>query len=129
MVEAGAMFATLMGLIKVIEKLVDSRLQKPGAASTTSPEVAMQLAAISESTAATTQTLERINDKLDEMDLRHAAMATLSGAIDGRVKDIQNVAHEVHNLCKAQDEDLKERKLFDKLKASQSQTGGNPATS
>ena len=126
MIEAGAVFAALIAALRVIEKLVDKRLNNGTPRASTSPEVAMQLAAISESSAATTQTLERINDKLDEMDMRHAAMATISGVIDGRVKDIQNVAHEVHVICKEEHDDYKERKLLEKLKAAQ--TGSQPVT-
>ena len=123
MAQLGLIIGVIMALVKVIEKLIDSKMSKPSSSNTQA--VAMQLAAIAETTSATGQTLERINDKLDEMDMRHAAMATLTGAIDGRVKDIQSTAHKVHVLCEAQDADIKERKLFEKLKASQS--GTNPA--
>ena len=124
MIEAGAVFAALLAALRVIEKLVDKKMASSSTPSP-SPEVAMQLASIAETTAATGQTLERINDKLDDMDMRHAAMATLSGAIDSRTKDIQNVAHKVHILCEAQNKDLERRKLLEELKASQS--GTSPA--
>lgn len=125
LIELGGIFALAMGLVKVIEKLVDHRIKPAAPVDKTSSAVAMQLAAIAETTAATGQTLERINDKLDEMDMRHAAMATLSGSIDSRTKDIQDTAHKVHVMCAETREEAREAKLLEKLKASQS--GTNPA--
>lgn len=69
MVEAGAMFATLMGLIKVIEKLVESKVSKP------QPSVQVDLkqeglGEIIETQNAISQAIERCVDKLDEIDRR-----------------------------------------------------------
>lgn len=68
MVEAGAMFAALLGALRVIEKLVDKRMgsvASPNGAG--SAEVASQLAHVGETLSATSQTLERINDRIDEV--------------------------------------------------------------
>ena len=69
LLEAGALFAALMGCLKVIEKLVDQKLAKPA------PSVQVDLkqeglGEIIETQNAIAQTLERSNDKLDEIDRR-----------------------------------------------------------
>jgi len=63
------LFAALMGCLKVIEKLVDQKLAKPA------PSVQVDLkqeglGEIIETQNAIAQTLERSNDKLDEIDRR-----------------------------------------------------------
>tara|TARA_R110000824_G_scaffold193530_2_gene375961 strand:+ start:502 stop:861 length:360 start_codon:yes stop_codon:yes gene_type:complete len=69
LLEAGALFAALMGCLKVIEKLVDQKMAKPA------PAVQVDLkqeglGEIIETQNAIAQTLERSNDKLDEIDRR-----------------------------------------------------------
>jgi len=90
MVEAGAMFATLMGLIKVIEKLVDSKMSpksKPVEISLDQTELTSELRSISETQIAIAQTLERVNDGLD--------------AIDQRTKETGSTIYEVRELIRA----------------------------
>jgi len=128
MVEAGAMFATLMALIKVIEKLVDKKMNgngngaKPVQIDLNQTELANQVGQMTECLAATGQTLERINDKIDNMDLRQASMASLVGSVEGRVKDIQDIGHKTHNIV---DEDKKKAERAELLREiAASQTGG-----
>jgi hypothetical protein len=69
LLEAGALFASLMACIKVIEKLVDQKMAKPA------PAVQVDLkqeglGEIIETQNAIAQTLERSNDKLDDIDRR-----------------------------------------------------------
>ena len=69
LLEAGALFAALMGCLKVIEKLVDQKMAKP------TPAVKVDLkqeglGEIIETQNAIAQTLERSNDKLDDIDRR-----------------------------------------------------------
>ena len=69
LIEAGALFGTMMALIKVVEKLVDQKMDKGR------PPVQVDLhqdglGEITETQALIAQTLERANDKLDEIDRR-----------------------------------------------------------
>ena len=74
MVEAGAMFACLMALIKVVEKLVDQRFGKknggPVQIDINQTEVAGTLREVGETQKTIAQTLERANDKLNTIDAR-----------------------------------------------------------
>jgi len=71
MVEAGAVFAALIAALRVIEKLVDQKLGKNGRESVQidldQTELANQMGQMVEILSATTQTLERINDKIDDV--------------------------------------------------------------
>jgi hypothetical protein len=128
MVEAGAAFASILAALRVIEKLVDKKMgngQRPVQVDLHQTEIANQVGQMTECLAATGQTLERINDKLDSMDLRQASVSTMLGAVDGRVKDIQDIGHKTHAICKEENDEYKERKLLEKLKAAQ--TGSQPA--
>ena len=81
MIEAGAMFATLMALIKVIEKLVDKRMgngARPVQVDLHQTEIANQMGQMTECLAATGQTLERINDKIDSVRTTVTKVETLS---------------------------------------------------
>ena len=102
MVEAGAMFATLMALIKVIEKLVDKRMgnggSKPVQIDLNQGELNNNMGQMVECMASTTQTLERINDKIDSVHEKSTKIETLTGTIDGRIKDIQDVSHKTKNM-------------------------------
>ena len=102
MVEAGAMFATLMALIKVIEKLVDKKMNnggpKPVQIDLNQGELNSNMGQMVECMASTTQTLERINDKIDDVHEKSTKIETLTGTIDGRIKDIQDVSHKTKNM-------------------------------
>ena len=81
MVEAGAMFATLMALIKIIEKLVDKKMgngTRPVQVDLHQTEIASQMGQMTECLAATGQTLERINDKIDSVRTTVTKVETLS---------------------------------------------------
>ena len=71
MVEAGAVFAALIAALRVIEKLVDQKLGKNSRESVQidldQTELANQMGQMFECLAATGQTLERINDKIDDV--------------------------------------------------------------
>ena len=71
MVEAGAVFAALIASLRVIEKLVDQKLGKnsrePVQIDLDQTELANQMGQMVECLAATGQTLERINDKIDDV--------------------------------------------------------------
>jgi uncharacterized coiled-coil DUF342 family protein len=102
MVEAGAMFATLMALIKVIEKLVDKKMNgngpKPVQIDLNQGELNNNMGQMVECMASTTQTLERINDKIDGVHEKSTKIETLTDTIDGRIKDIQDVSHKTKNM-------------------------------
>ena len=73
MVEAGAMFACLMALIKVVEKLVDQRFGKkngPVQIDINQTEVATTLKGVAETQKSIAATLERAGDRLDSIDTR-----------------------------------------------------------
>ena len=85
MIEAGAMFATLMALIKVIEKLVDKRMgngARPVQVDLHQTEIANQMGQMTECLAATGQTLERINDKIDSVRTTVTKVETLSDNVN-----------------------------------------------
>ena len=73
MVEAGAMFACLMALIKVFEKLVDQKFGKkagPVQIDINQTEVATTLKGVAETQKSIAATLERAGDRLDSIDTR-----------------------------------------------------------
>ena len=81
MIEAGALFGTMMALIKVIEKLVDKKMgngQRPVQVDLHQTEIASQMGQMTECLAATGQTLERINDKIDSVRTTVTKVETLS---------------------------------------------------
>jgi hypothetical protein len=102
MIEAGALFGTMMALIKVIEKLVDKRMgnggSKPVQIDLNQGELNNNMGQMVECMASTTQTLERINDKIDSVHEKSTKIETLTGTIDGRIKDIQDVSHKTKNM-------------------------------
>ena len=125
MIEAGAVFAALLAALRVIEKLVDKKMgngQRPVQVDLHQTEIANQVGQMTECLAATGLTLERINDKLDNMDLRQASISTMMGTVEGRVKDIQDIGHKTHNIV---DEDKKKAERAELLREiAASQTGG-----
>jgi len=129
MVEAGAVFAALIAALRVIEKLVDKKMgngQRPVQVDLHQTEIANQVGQMTECLAATGQTLERINDKLDSMDLRQASMSATVGAVEGRVKDIQDISHKTYNIAEDERKKAEKAELLREIAASQS--GAQPAT-
>ena len=129
MIEAGAAFASILAALRVIEKLVDKKMgngQRPVQVDLHQTEIANQVGQMTECLAATGQTLERINDKLDSMDLRQASISTMMGAVDGRVKDIQDIGHKTHNIVDDEKKKAERAELLREIAASQ--TGNQPTT-
>lgn len=125
LVEAGGLFAVLLAAFRVIERLIDKKMgngQRPVQVDLHQTEIANQVGQMTECLAATGQTLERINDKLDNMDLRQASISTMMGTVESRVKDIQDIGHKTHNIV---DEDKKKAERAELLREiAASQTGG-----
>ncbi len=86
MIEAGALFGTMMALIKVIEKLVDKKLSnggpKPVQIDLNQGELNSNMGQMVECMASTTQTLERINDKIDDVHEKSTRIETLTDNIN-----------------------------------------------
>lgn len=86
MIEAGALFGTMMALIKVIEKLVDKKLNnggpKPVQIDLNQGELNSNMGQMVECMASTTQTLERINDKIDGVHEKSTRIETLTDNIN-----------------------------------------------
>ena len=102
MIEAGAVFAALLAALRVIEKLVDKKMgnggSKPVQIDLNQGELNNNMGQMVECMASTTQTLERINDKIDSVHEKSTKIETLTGTIDGRIKDIQDVSHKTKNM-------------------------------
>ena len=103
MIEAGAVFAALLAALRVIEKLVDKKMgngngSKPVQIDLNQTEMANSMGQMVECMASTTQTLERINDKIDGVHEKSTKIETLTDTIDGRIKDIQDVSHKTKNM-------------------------------
>ena len=75
-----------MGLIKIIEKLVDQKMNKNGKGSVqidlNQTEMASQMGQMTECLAATGQTLERINDRIDDVHEKTTRLETLTENIN-----------------------------------------------
>mgnify|MGYP003127775439 CR=1 FL=1 len=81
MIEAGAVFAALLAALRVIEKLVDKKMgngHKPVQIDFHQTEMASKMGEMTECLAATGQTLERINDKIDDVHTKVTKVETLS---------------------------------------------------
>lgn len=81
MIEAGAVFAALLAALRVIEKLVDKKMgngARPVQVDFHQSEIANQMGQMVECLSATTQTLERINDKIDDVHTKSTKVETLS---------------------------------------------------
>ncbi len=81
MIEAGAVFAALLAALRVIEKLVDKKMgngQRPVQVDFHQTEMASKMGEMTECLAATGQTLERINDKIDDVHTKVTKVETLS---------------------------------------------------
>ena len=100
MVEAGAMFACLMGLIKIIEKLVDQKMNKGSNRGSVQidlnqTEMANQMGQMVECLAATGQTLERINDRIDDIHEKSTRLETLTENINRVTTKTGATAYEI----------------------------------
>lgn len=86
MVEAGAMFAALLAALRVIEKLVDKKMNnggpKPVQIDLNQGELNNNMGQMVECMASTTQTLERINDKIDGVHEKATRIETLTDNIN-----------------------------------------------
>ena len=83
--EIALAFGAVMALIKIIEKLVDSKMgknQRPVQVDLHQTEIANQMGQMTECLAATGQTLERINDKIDEVHTKSIKIETLTENIN-----------------------------------------------
>jgi len=104
MVEAGAMFACLMGLIKIIEKLVDQKFNKNGKGSVQidlkQTEIANQMGSMTECLAATGQTLERINDRMDTVHEKITRIETITDNINRVTTKTGATAYEIRDALK-----------------------------
>jgi methyl-accepting chemotaxis protein len=81
MIEAGAVFAALLAALRVIEKLVDKKMgngARPVQVDLHQTEIASKMGEMTECLAATGQTLERINDKIDDVHTKVTKVETLS---------------------------------------------------
>ena len=81
MIEAGAVFAALLAALRVIEKLVDKKMgngARPVQVDLHQTEIASKMGEMTEHLAATGQTLERINDKIDSVHTKVTKVETLS---------------------------------------------------
>jgi len=81
MIEAGAVFAALLAALRVIEKLVDKKMgngARPVQVDLHQTEIASKMGEMTEHLAATGQTLERINDKIDDVHTKVTKVETLS---------------------------------------------------
>ena len=81
MIEAGAVFAALLAALRVIEKLVDKKMgngARPVQVDLHQTEIASKMGEMTECLAATGQTLERINDKIDDVNTKVTKVETLS---------------------------------------------------
>ncbi len=104
MVEAGAMFACLMGLIKIIEKLVDQKFNKNGKGSVqidlNQTEMANQMGSMTECLAATGQTLERINERMDTAHEKITRIETITDNINRVTTKTGATAFEIRDALK-----------------------------
>ena len=100
MVEAGAMFACLMGLIK----LVDQKFNKNGKGSVQidlkQTEIANQMGSMTECLAATGQTLERINDRMDTVHEKITRIETITDNINRVTTKTGATAYEIRDALK-----------------------------
>lgn len=85
MIEAGAVFAALLAALRVIEKLVDKKMNngvKPVHIDLNQSDINNNIGQMVELLAATGQTLERINDKIDDVHEKSTRVETLTDNIN-----------------------------------------------
>jgi DNA anti-recombination protein RmuC len=85
MIEAGAAFASILAALRVIEKLVDKKMNngaKPVHIDLNQSDISNNIGQMVELLAATGQTLERINDKIDDVHEKSTRVETLTDNIN-----------------------------------------------
>jgi len=113
MISAAGLLGCIMALIKLVEKLVDKKLgngaPKPVQIDINQGELANSLGQMVECMASTTQTLERINDKIDDVHEKTTRIETVASVIGDRVKDVQDIGHRTHNAMQKEQGEKKAR--------------------
>ena len=124
MVEAGAMFAALLAALRVIEKLVDKKMgngTRPVQVDLHQTEIASQMGQMTECLAATGQTLERINDKIDSVHEKSTRIESLTDNISRVATETGgNVFKIINDLEKAEAKEQGRREAI----AQQQRAGG-----
>ena len=104
MVEAGAVFAALIAALRVIEKLVDQKMGKNGRGSVqidlNQTEMANQMGQMVECLAATGQTLERINERMDAAHEKITRIETITDNINRVTTKTGATAFEIRDSLK-----------------------------
>jgi uncharacterized coiled-coil DUF342 family protein len=125
MVEAGAMFAALLAALRVIEKLVDKKMNnggpKPVQIDLNQGELNSNMGQMVECMASTTQTLERINDKIDDTHEKAVRIESLTDNINRVATETGgNVFKIINDLEKAEAKEQGRREAI----AQQQRAGG-----
>lgn len=125
MVEAGAMFAALLAALRVIEKLVDKKMNnggpKPVQIDLNQGELNSNMGQMVECMASTTQTLERINDKIDDVHEKSTRIESLTDNINRVATETGgNVFKIINDLEKAEAKEQGRREAI----AQQQRAGG-----
>tara|TARA_R100000278_G_scaffold55286_1_gene45965 strand:+ start:332 stop:721 length:390 start_codon:yes stop_codon:yes gene_type:complete len=85
LVEAGGLFAVLLAAFRVIERLIDKKMNngvKPVHIDLNQSDISNNIGQMVELLAATGQTLERINDKIDDVHEKSTRVETLTDNIN-----------------------------------------------
>ena len=85
LVEAGGLFAVLLAAFRVIERLIDKKMNngvKPVHIDLNQSDINNNIGQMVELLAATGQTLERINDKIDDVHEKSTRVETLTDNIN-----------------------------------------------
>ena len=85
LVEAGGLFAVLLAAFPVIERLIDKKMNngvKPVHIDLNQSDISNNIGQMVELLAATGQTLERINDKIDDVHEKSTRVETLTDNIN-----------------------------------------------
>ena len=87
LIQAGGLFAVLLAAFRVIERLIDSKMgkgteQRSVQIDLNQGEIANNIGQMVELLAATGQTLERINDKIDDVHEKSTRVETLTDNIN-----------------------------------------------
>ena len=126
MIEAGAVFAALLAALRVIEKLVDKKMNngneaKPVQIDLNQGELANNMGQMVECMAATGQTLERINDKIDDTHEKAVRIESLTDNINRVATETGgNVFKIINDLEKAEAKEQGRREAL----ADQQRSGG-----
>lgn len=125
MVEAGAMFAALLAALRVIEKLVDKKMNnggpKPVQIDLNQGELNSNMGQMVECMASTTQTLERINDKIDDVHEKSTRIESITDNINRVATETGgNVFKIINDLEKAEAKEQGRREAI----AQQQRAGG-----